>query len=304
MSLALERDLNDVLIFLHVARERSFTAAGRALGVPTSTVSRRIQRLERDLGIQLLRRSTRTLSLTDAGEVYRHKAAELVAGLEQTENALADARATPMGRLRVTAPVEHEISLRVVSSFLQRYPEVRVELDLSYQQANIIEEGYDVAITAGSLPNDSLVAHKLNESCPRIVASPSYIERHGMPTSPDALSKHACILFGRARTTSTWILGGKAVPVHGPLVVNHFAAVRDAALEGVGIARVAEVLCKSDIEAGRLVELFEDLPRPTVTLWVTYLPDRHLTPAVRAFVDHVRETFPSMLEDHTHRNTP
>ena len=294
MSVSIERDLNDVLIFLQVVESGSFTAAGRKLGVPTSTVSRRVQRLEDELGVRLLQRTTRKLSLTEAGKMYRERTSELFAGLEEAENILADAQVNPKGRIRVTAPLEHGISMRVVTPFLERYPDVRVCLELTSRPVNIIEEGYDAALVAGELPSLSVVAHKLLDSSFRLVASPSYVERRGAPERLEDLAEHDCVVFGHPSGGATWNLAGQDITVRSRIATNHMAAVRDATLAGLGVALLADLICAEHIEAGTLVALLPDAAPPPVPIWITYPSGRYLAPAVRAFVDHVRETFPAV----------
>lgn len=295
MAVSIDRDLNDVLVFLQVVASGTFTAAGRALRVPTSTVSRRVARLEEQLGVRLLQRTTRKLSLTEAGRLYYERGSAFFSELEQTENVLADAQASPRGRVRATAPLEHSISMRVITPFIERYPDVRVDLELTNRSVNIIEEGYDASICAGPIPSLSVVAHKLMDSPFRIVASPKYLARRGAPETPEALSEHDCVVFGPASSASTWTVptddGLLHVPVHGRLAVNHMAAVRDATVAGLGIALLPELVCCAALACGELEVVLPGIAPPPVPVWVTHPAGRFLPPAVKAFVQHVRENF-------------
>ena len=298
----MERDLNDVRIFTKVVEARSFTAAATALGLPNSTVSRRVSRLEKALGVRLLHRTTRKLSLTDAGHVYYERSVRFFSELEDAENELAQSRSTPRGRIRVIAPVEHTISVLLVTEFLGRYPEVRVDMEFSSRDLNIIHEGFDVAIHVGVITNMSVVAHKLIDSPFRIVASPSYLKERGCPTSIASLTDHDCLILGPSSSNAAWTLpdGGRCetrIPVRGRLAANHLAAVRAAACAGLGVALLPLVTCRSDIEAGVLRVVLPGVAPPPVPVHVIYPSGGVLAPSVRAFVDFVRERFAVIAGD-------
>lgn len=301
MAVDIDRDLNDVLVFVQVVASGTFTAAGQALHLPTSTVSRRVSRLEEQLGVRLLQRTTRKLSLTEAGQVYHERGVELFSELEQTENLLADAQVTPRGRVRATAPLEHGISMRIVAPFIEAHPEVRVDLELTNRSVNIIEEGYDAAICAGPVASLSVVAHKLMDSPFLIVASPGYIERRGAPESVDELAEHDCIIFGPTSGSSTWTLPGdegpRAISVHGRIALNHMTAVRDATLAGLGIALLPEITCRAAVACGDLVVVLPGVAPPPVPIWITHPAGRFLPSAVKAFVTHVRTNFASLATE-------
>lgn len=302
--MSLDRDLNDVLVFLQVVNSGSFTAAGRELGVPTSTVSRRVARLESQLGVKLLQRSTRKLSMTEAGQLYYERGTASFSGLEEAEAMLAEAQARPRGRVRVVAPLDHELSMGLVIPFLDAYPEVHVDLELSARTVNIIEEGYDVALCVGPLANLSVVAKRLIDSPFGLVASPAYVEVHGAPQTVDALEEHRCVIFGGASSGATWSLPDPSaeagaevrVSVRGRLSVNHLGAVRDAALAGLGIAALPLLACAAQLAEGSLVRVLPGVAPPPVPVWVTYAGGRYLPPAIRAFVDHARAHFPALAQ--------
>jgi DNA-binding transcriptional LysR family regulator len=301
MGLSLQRDLNDVLVFMEVVSAGSFTAAGRELGVPTSTVSRRVSRLEEALGIKLLQRTTRALSLTEAGQLYYERSKTLFAGLEDTENEIADARQSPKGRVRVTAPLEHSVSMQLVGPFMERYPDVRVDLHLTNNDVNILAEGYDVAISAGPLTNLSVVAHKLMDSPFRVVASSDYLAGRDTPQHPRDLSEHDCILFGPSSSGGMWSFAEGEdtlqVPVRGRIAVNHMGAVREAAIAGMGVALLPALICASDVRSGALTVLELGAASPPVPVWITHAAGRFLPPAVRAFVDHVKAHFTEAADE-------
>ncbi len=296
----MNRDLNDILIFTKVVEAGSFTAAARGLGLPNSTVSRRVARLEDHLGIRLLQRTTRRLSLTDAGRLYYDRGTQVFAGLEEAEHILAETRSTPKGRVRVTAPVEHTLVMRLVRPFLEMYPGVHLDLELTNRYVNLVEEGYDVAIHAGSLADSSLVASKLMDSPFRLVASPAYLELRGEPGRIQELSDHDCIVFGGTSIHASWSfsVGRKTVkvPIRGRVAVNHLQAAREAALAGLGIAMLPAMVCGEDIRSRRLRAVLAGSAPPAVPVWILYPGGRYLAPAARAFVEFVKARFREIAE--------
>lgn len=303
MVFAVARDLNDVVIFTKVVEARSFTAAAKALGVPTSTVSRRVSRLEEELGVRLLQRTTRKLSVTEAGQAYYERGARLVAELEDVENMLAESRATPRGRVRLIAPVEHTITVRMITEFLIQHPEVRVEAEFADRDVNIIQDGYDASIHVGPVSNLSVIAHKLFDSAFHIVASPAYLEREGAPTTVAELADHDCLILGPSSLNAVWTLrqgdDEARVSVRGRLAVNHLQGVCSAALAGLGVALLPRVVCGRLIERGDLLVLLPDATPSSVPIYITYPGGKYLAPAVRAFVDFVREHFSAVAGETT-----
>ena len=299
MSAGIERDLNDVIVFTRVVEAGTFTAAAHTLGLPKSTVSRRVSRLEGALGIQLLARTTRKLSLTDAGQRYYDCAARLLNELKETESALTEAQVVPKGRVRVVAPAEHSISSQLVARFLEVYPQVRVDIEFTSRQVNILEEGFDAAISAGAVDNLSVVAFKLIDSPFRIVASASYLERAGTPNSPQQLKDHACLAFGPPLPTTTWTLrdGDRSLrlQITPRATFNNLAAVHTSALAGHGIALLPTLVCGSDIDRGHLVAILPAASPAAIPVWLTYPAGRNRSRAARAFIDFVKANFASLI---------
>lgn len=287
-------DLNDVRVFTRVVEAGGFTKAAKALGMPTSTVSRRVARLEQVLGVRLLQRTTRKLSLTDPGGLYYERCARVMAELDDAGRAVAEAQATPRGRVRVTAPVDFAPTTALVARFLERYENVRVELDLTNRRVDLVEEGYDVALRAGRMPDSTMVAYKLQASHFQLVASPDYLRKHGVPESVRELSKHECIIFGALGAQATWQLrderGKVSVTVSGRIAVNHMVAAKHAAAEGLGIAMIPSAFFVEELARGDLVSVLPSACQPTGDLWLV-VPSRYMAPACRAFVDFVREHF-------------
>lgn len=290
-------DPNDVIAFTRVVEAGSFTKAARAEGVPTSTVSRRVARLEEKLGVRLLHRTTRRLTLTDAGRILHDRGARILSELSDAERAVTEMQATPRGLLRLTAPagMGEEVAALVVE-FLRRYAEIEMEVLLTDRRVDLIEEGVDVALRAGPLTDSTLVAHKLREAPVNLVASPAYLKRRGTPRHYKDLERHDCVLFTQWSPGSTWSLdcpdGKVKVRVHGRVRANSVDVVSRATLAGLGIAFFpARTPHGKHVAAGRLRVVLPEVGLPPQTLWIVYPSRRHLAPKVRAFVDFAKQRF-------------
>jgi DNA-binding transcriptional LysR family regulator len=293
-------DLENLSVFIGVVEAGSFTAAAKRLGVPTSTVSRRIARLEEQLGARLLQRTTRKLSLTDAGRIYFERGQRVVADAQEAERAVAETQAEPSGLLRVTAPPDLSGRLwAVIRPYLTAHPKVRIELTCTPRFVDLIEEGYDLALRGGPAPEAAtLVVRKLAE-LPRImVASPDYLARAGTPRVPADLVAHQCVLFRAWSLNSHWTLKcsgqDKPVPVDGRLLLDDLDAVRWAARDGFGIAQHFAEHCREDLASGALREVLPGSCLPAGALWLVYPSRHHLRPAVRAFIDMTAERLPAV----------
>ncbi len=294
----MQLNLNDVVVFTEIVRRGSFTAAGRALALPASAVSRRLARLEGDLGFKLLHRTTRSVGLTDAGRVYYERTARVAHELEDARRAVHAYLDTPSGLLRVTAPPDDGgVIWAMIAGFIRDHPEVELELIHTLEYVDIIREGIDVALRGGSPPDSTqLRARKLIDSRFVLVASPDYLERRGVPTRPEQLAEHDCIAM------DSWVPNAfKAlVGPDGPVAVNFRNRVRCnrqetarmAALDGFGIAPMVEMTCWRQLESGALVEVLPGaLPGPA-SFWALYPVARSKSAATRAFVDHLARNVP------------
>src|SRR6266851_10331864 len=292
---SLQMDLNELLVFTRVVQAGSFTAAARRLKMPKSSVSRKVSDLEERVGARLLHRTTRKLGLTDAGRIYVERAAPIVSDIEQVDEAVGELQAAPRGLLRVTAPLSFALIGPMVASFLDRYPEVRVELVCSDRVVNLVEEGFDVAIRAGHLVDSTLIARRLGAMKSVLVASPGYLKRHGRLKSPADLEKDPCITFGSSPTPTLWTLhfGEKKVDVRvaARLSTNDFDLMLDAARAGIGIALLPEHLLTAALLRGRLKRVLTDWSSPETPVHAVYPSARHLSPKVSAFVDVLRKEF-------------
>ncbi len=288
-------DLNDIVVFARVIEAGSFTAAGRLLGMPKTTVSRRIAALEREVGIRLLQRTTRSLNLTDAGRLYYEQSSQALRTIEEANRQLAEGRAEPSGTIRISAPVGfagHFLSA-VVFDFLGLYPKTKVELGLTDDRLNLVENGIDLAFRTGILPDSTLIARKLGSTHRILCASPNYLARRGVPVVPADLVRHHCVIAGPSTANAHWLLEGpqgqETVTVSGRFAANEMQAVIAAAIAGYGIAQIPHQAANAPILDGRLRRVLDDYTTPVGGLYVVYPSSRHLSPLVKAFVELAAE---------------
>jgi len=273
----------DMVLFAAVVRAGSFTAAARQLGITKQTTSERIAKLEKELGVRLLERTTRQLRVTGSGAAYYERCSAIAAQIDEANREVQHRETEPVGLLRVSSPPLYgrRYLAPVISAFLARHPKVQLELVLADRRVHPVEEGFDVAIHIGALEDSSLVVRKLGEAVTHLVASPGFLSRHGTPRAQDLRSAR-CIGFG---AFETWVVQGVKVRIEPVLVVNDLEVACEAAMAGVGIARVPDVLCREAVRDGRLKILFG--PKPSVVRPISAVyPSRLQLPAkVRLFVD-------------------
>lgn len=274
---------SDMLLFAAVVREGSFTRAARQLGITKQTTSERIAKLEEQLGVRLLERTTRHLRLTDGGAVYYERCAAIAAQIDEANNAVQECRADPVGLLRMTAPVLYgrRFLAPVIADFLHRHPKVRVEVILADRRVNLIEEGFDLAIRIGALDDSSLTARKLDQGQVYYVASPRFLEKHGVPAANEVQDMR-CV---GTSPFEMWSLMGVRTKIAPVLVVNDLEVVCDAAIEGLGIARLPSLVCLDAIKSGSLRILFGPEPAQRSTVHAVYPSKPYLPAKVRVFVD-------------------
>jgi DNA-binding transcriptional LysR family regulator len=289
--------LDEIAVFVHVVEAGSFTAAARQRNVPKSTLSRAVSRLEETLRARLLQRTSRKIALTEAGRAFYDRAAPHIAGLRAASDAL-DAEDQPQGLLRITAPpdVGEAFLGGLLVRFAARYPEVRVDVDLSTRKVNLVEEGFDAAIRAApSIDDASLIARRILTSTLQLFASPDYLARRGTPTTPEELVNHECVLFRPLDGSSEWVLTGpngeeRSVTVTGRLGGNDFAFLRSALRAGAGIG-ILPTFPSSTMGMDGLTRLLPGWSRPGGSLFFVYPSARHLPKRVAAFRDFVLESF-------------
>lgn len=290
-------DLNDMVLFVQVARARSFSQAAAVSGVPKSTLSRRIAQLEVRLGVRLLERNSRQVQLTEAGQRYLEGAEAIVARAEAIEREVAQLSAEPRGNLRVSASPQfgHTYLGPLIVDYLARYPETTVELGLTYRPVDMVAEGIDLAFRFGPISDHELIARRLG-AAPRVwCASPAYLHAHGPLASPHELVDHACIAHGVTQARGEWSFHGPQgelrVHVRGRLSVRSAEIALLAAEAGLGIARLPLAICDASLQAGRLVRVLQGWEPSDVALFAVYPSREHLSAKVRAFLDLAIERF-------------
>jgi DNA-binding transcriptional LysR family regulator len=281
--------------FAAVVAGGSFSAAGRVLGLTPSAVSRAIDRIEDRLGVRLLLRSTRALTLTAEGQAYLSSARRILAGLDEAEQTIAD-KGAPRGRLRVSAAHSHGrlCIVPLLGEFGQLYPHIVVDISLSDQLVDIAGGQADVAVRFGPLADSALMARKLGENRRVIVASPSYLARHGTPETPEDLHGHNCLNFNFRRTEPVWPFrkDGRdyALSVRGSIEANNGETLGQLAADGVGITRVGRFSVEPELASARLVPLLEDYnPGDVETIHAVFLGGANIPARIRVFVDFLVE---------------
>lgn len=254
----------EMLVFVRVAEAGSFSEAARRMMMTPSTVSKLIARLEARLGVRLVERSTRHLVLTREGQFYYERSQALLAELDETEQQIARGGAEPEGVVRVSSSVTFGTAALepILPAFWAAFPRVVIDLSLSDEVVDLYLDRTDVAIRVGPLPDSSLTARRIGQTRRRIVASPDYLARHGVPRTPEELTTHNCIGFNFRRSNPVWPMreGGRIVErmLSGTLLVNNGETIRRMAMAGVGIGRIADYHVRGPIARGELVELLAD----------------------------------------------
>lgn len=279
-------------MFDAVAGTGSFRAAAESLGVSPSAVSKAIADLEDRLGARLIARTTRSLALTEAGTAYHASVSTALATLEEGAEIVNAVTAAPRGVLRLAIPVTfgHMYIAPLLPRFAATYPEVRLDVTASDAFVDIVGEGFDLAVRgADVLPDSSLVARKIMETPTVVCASPGYVAANGAPGHPDELSEHACLVATATPSIAEWVFdidgAAHAVAVRGPLRSTSLIVAREAALAGLGIARVPYHFAAPEIDAGELVRLLPEYERQDAAVFVVYPAQREMALKTRAFID-------------------
>jgi DNA-binding transcriptional LysR family regulator len=294
--------LTGMRLFAEVVDAGSFSEAGRRLGLAASSVSRQVNGLEDALKARLLNRSTRSLSLTHAGEIYYERVRRILSEVAETNAAVAQLEASPRGLLRLNASVvfgRRHIAPHL-AEFCARYPDVSIDLTMTDHFVDVIESGADVVIRVGGLSDSSLIARRLAPNRRVLVASQDYIDRQGAPETPEALGEHRCLVYKHKVSMAEWHIRDAAgdvtrVKVSGPLTANNAEALHSAARDGLGIALLPSWTVGRDVRNGHLIRLLPgheaDLSSEETAIHAIYPHARHLSAKVRAFVDFLVEKF-------------
>lgn len=286
-------DLNEIVVFIKVVDSGSFSGAAAVLGLPRSTVSRKVSQLEEVLGVRLLQRSTRKLSLTQSGRDYYLQCSGAISQIEHANQLVVGSQQTPSGVIRVAAilALQRGFLCDWVNEFLRMYPSVRVEILLSDDHVDIISEGVDVAIRAGALNDSSLVARRLMETKLVLCASPDYLANAAKIKTINDIKTHRCIVVGSAQKNARWQLeNGKRkviVPLQASIIVNSMEFAINACLAGNGIALLPDAMVRDHLESNELRQILSEYCSDRGGIYAVYPSRTHLSITVRTFVDFI-----------------
>jgi DNA-binding transcriptional LysR family regulator len=284
--------------FARVVEAGSFAGAAKRLGVSVSSVSRLVADLEAHLAVRLLNRTTRRISLTEAGRAFHERSVQLLADLEEAEASASAGAVVPRGTLRLSCAVTFgtEHVAPAIAGFMRKYPTVKVEIELSDRIVDLVDEGFDAAVRIGAVRGQNLVARRVGSTRLVCCASRAYLREHGEPRTPEDLAKHACLLYQYAPQRDTWPFtdkdgGERRVRVSGPAYANNGAFLTALACDGIGIAYEPDFIVGADLRAGRLQPILRAYTGAVGAISVVYASRRHLSAKVRAFSDFLAQHF-------------
>lgn len=311
MTERLER-YRDLAVFVTVVELGGFTAAGRALGASVSQTSRAVARLEDQLGVRLLNRSTRRVTPTEAGRLLHEQAGALLSDLDAITDAVADTALAPHGTLRVTLPVRFggRYVAPLAAAFAAQHEGVRFSLSFDDRKVDLIAEGYDLAVRVGQLDDSSLIARRLGSSRLLTVASPSYLAAHGTPRTPADLASHELLVYAHDAAPQAWRFERdgvvETVRAEGRFTANNGEGLLAAALAGLGVARLPDAILADAVHCGQVRSVLREWDTLS-PIWALYPPGRHLALKVRHFVDFLVEALApapwmACYEEHARRS--
>ncbi len=287
--------LNCLPIFVAVVDWGSFSLAARHLNLTKSAVSKRIAQLEEELGIVLIHRTTRKLSLTEAGQRYYDYAQQAVSLAQQGRDAVSEMQGTPQGKLKVTAPMSFGVQYvsPIIGEFLSRYPDIDLDLNLEDKMVDLVADGFDLGIRIGELTISNLVAKRLAPCRSVLCASPTYLAVHGSPQKPSDLIHHNCLKYSYFRGGSEWRFNHngsqhKVVP-KGNFVVNNSEVIRRSLLNHIGIAQMPTFIVSKDLQQGDLVSVMSEYSLPEHAIYAVFPERKHMPLKVRVFLDFIAE---------------
>lgn len=284
-------------VFAAVIDTGSFVAASERLAMSRAMTSKYVAHLEDHLGTRLIQRTTRKLALTEFGAQYYERCTQILADIREVEEGAGNVAATARGTLRMTLPVSFGILHMgpVLSAYLKQYPEVRIDMMLADRRVDLIEEGLDLALRIGIMPESDLIARKVASSARIMSASPDYLAKYGTPRTPADLAQHNCLSYAYAATGNEWKMSGPdgahSVKVSGSLRANNGDMVKLAAVNGVGLMREPLFLQGDEIRSGQLVEVMQEYQSDDLGIYLVYPSRKHLSAKVRTFVDFVADAF-------------
>lgn len=288
-------NIEHLKLFVRLASTHNISLAGKELGLSPAVASAHISKLEESLGVRLLHRTTRKVSLTEEGEAFLPHAEEVLACVETAQDSVGAGSLAPRGTLRVTAPASFgRIHLvPALKGFLSHYPDLSVDFRLSDSIVNLVESGFDIAIRDAELSNSTLIARKLATDNRILCASADYLERFGIPSSPQDLANHQCInLIGLENWVFDYPEGPISIKTHGHFRADNGEAVRDACVDGLGITMTSTWCSYKQLQSGELIRILAEHPLASNTaIWALYPSSRQLAPKVRAFIDYFSDYF-------------
>ena len=290
-----------VVIFTQVVNSGGFSAAAQLTGHSTSYISKEINKLEERLGVRLLNRTTRSIGLTPEGRGYFAQCQQMVLDAEQALGELSQRHVEPQGTLKISCPVSFGIGYLqpVLSSYLKRYPQVTLDLDLNDRRVDVVQDGFDIAIRAtAQLQESSLIYRKIYTSKGYTVATKKYLALHGTPTKPEQLSQHACICYANHKMPSRWSFQSQAgkefqVDVRQSILCNSSEMELAMVLDDQGICRLPAFAMQQALKDNRVEILFPDYVSKDINVYVVYASRKHLSPKIRALIDLLVENIPA-----------
>lgn len=278
--------------FVAVAETESFTQAAKRLGISTAQVSRQVSALEARLATRLFHRTTRKVSVTEAGQIYFQHCRQVLDSLEEAERTITNLQSAPRGKLRITAPVTYgeKTIAPLVNDFVLRYPELELELKLTNRTLDLVAEGYDVAIRMGALASSTLMARRLASRTQYVCASPQYLASRGTPHSLSELENHNCLQGSQDHWRFQENGKTRSLRIKGKLNCGSGWALLDAALKGVGIVQLPDYYVQPHLDSGQLIALLTQHQQPEEGIWAVYPHNRHLSPKVRFLLDHLTQS--------------
>jgi len=290
-------DLNGMMLFAAVVRAKGFSQAAREIGMPKSTISRKVAQLEEQLGVRLLQRDTRNLSLTQVGALFFQHCTSISDEIEAAKATIENTHNDVSGSLRVAIPVSfsQELIANLCSGFMRLYPNVELDVQFTDNDIGLVGEGYDIAIKYGPLQSSDLVARLLFERQPILVASPSYLKAHGTPANPQELAAHSGILLGTSRSAPIWPLGKGTrktmVNFKRKVRVNSAVMVKQLVMDDFGIAMLSNSVCKNELASGSLVPILQEWPMEAFKVYGVYSSRRQLATNISVFLDFFHKRF-------------
>ena len=290
-------NLNAITVFVRIGETRSFTLAARRIGITPSAASKSVSRLERELGVRLVNRTTRTVSLTSDGASFFIRCRQILADIEEAQIVLTRASTVPRGKLRVQIPVGfgRRVIVPALADFIARYPELIIDIELSDRGVDLAEEGLDAVVRIGDLPDSRLIARKLCETYFVTCAAPEYLRRHGEPKTPDDLEKHRCLTYVSPQTghVTNWRFTHKgkhfSKTINGILNMNSVESILDVAVAGAGIITLSNFVVADAIRAGKLKLILRDYIARESVISIVYLPNRQMSSRMQAFVSFLSD---------------